>query len=965
MKVLDESLFWMLLPFFHLIASAAEHEEVAKHAIKLHRGKGATATQRKQWVLDSCRRLTGLLRQKNVVLNKLKNAIRAVEKDASLSGEEKLFQVHTFEIFQKELNESENSVFQAIYGLQRALQGDYRDVVNMKESSKQRLEALREAAIKEETEYVELLAAEKHQVEALKNMQHQNKSLSMLDEILEDVRKAADRLEEEIEEHAFDDNKSDIVTIGMLSLPCGWLCTTIGLPTMFGYIICGVLLGPSGLNSIKSIVQVETLGEFGVFFTLFLVGLEFSPEKLRKVWRISLQGPCYMTLLMIAFGLWWGHLLRIRPTQSVFISTCLSLSSTPLVSRFLMGSVRGDKEGDIDYSTVLLGMLVMQDVQLGLFIAVMPTLIQAGASTSSRASCVPHLCDLRVDCAGIPHPVCGRHEVCIGSVGLVSHPAKEQPVHQVDCISGPGTGQRVLLCSGESSTESGHHLERGVPPHSKCDHTEPLTCPSAVESGHYKVCAKTREEVKSLTAPDDNGLWAGGPSQEFGVLRCEDNGNSGLYVGQSQLVDQPMLQEQMTPEVTVAPRRLASQASLIEANGELKVFIDQNLSPGKGVVSLVAVHPSTVNTLGKQLLPKTFGQSNVNITQQVVIGTPQRPAASNTIVVGSPHTPNTHFVSQNQPSDSSPWSAGKRNRKGEKNGKGLRHFSMKVCEKVQRKGTTSYNEVADELVAEFSAADNHILPNESAYDQKNIRRRVYDALNVLMAMNIISKEKKEIKWIGLPTNSAQECQNLEVERQRRLERIKQKQSQLQELILQQIAFKNLVQRNRQAEQQARRPPPPNSVIHLPFIIVNTSRKTVIDCSISNDKFEYLFNFDNTFEIHDDIEVLKRMGMACGLESGNCSAEDLKVARSLVPKALEPYVTEMAQGSIGGVFVTTTGSTSNGTRLSASDLSNGADGMLATSSNGSQYSGSRVETPVSYVGEDDDDDDDFNENDEED
>ena len=31
-----------------------------------------------------------------------------------------------------------------------------------------------------------------------------------------------------------------------------------------------------------------------------------------------------------------------------------------------------------------------------------------------------------------------------------------------------------------------------------------------------------------------------------------------------------------------------------------------------------------------------------------------------------------------------------------------------------------------------------------------------------MAMNIISKEKKEIKWVGLPTNSAQECQQLEV-----------------------------------------------------------------------------------------------------------------------------------------------------------------------------------------------------------
>lgn len=148
MKVLGRNYFWVLLPLLRLMADAAEHEEVAKHAIKLHRGKGAAITQRKQWVLDGCRKLSGLLRQKTVVLNKLKSAIRAVEKDVSLSDEEKLFQVHTFEIFQKELNESENSVFQAIYGLQRALQGDYRDVVNMKESSRQRLEALREAAIK-------------------------------------------------------------------------------------------------------------------------------------------------------------------------------------------------------------------------------------------------------------------------------------------------------------------------------------------------------------------------------------------------------------------------------------------------------------------------------------------------------------------------------------------------------------------------------------------------------------------------------------------------------------------------------------------------------------------------------------------------------------------------------------------------------------------------------------------------
>lgn len=46
--------------------------------------------------------------------------------------------------------------------------------------------------------------------------------------------------------------------------------------------------------------------------------------------------------------------------------------------------------------------------------------------------------------------------------------------------------------------------------------------------------------------------------------------------------------------------------------------------------------------------------------------------------------------------------------------------------------------------------------------QKNIRRRVYDALNVLMALNIIFKEKKDIRWNGLPTTSTQEAALFEV-----------------------------------------------------------------------------------------------------------------------------------------------------------------------------------------------------------
>jgi hypothetical protein len=51
---------------------------------------------------------------------------------------------------------------------------------------------------------------------------------------------------------------------------------------------------------------------------------------------------------------------------------------------------------------------------------------------------------------------------------------------------------------------------------------------------------------------------------------------------------------------------------------------------------------------------------------------------------------------------------------------------------------------------------------QQQYDEKNIRRRVYDALNVLMAMDIISKDKKEIQWKGLPRTSLNDIEELKV-----------------------------------------------------------------------------------------------------------------------------------------------------------------------------------------------------------
>uniref|UniRef100_H0XK72 Transcription factor n=1 Tax=Otolemur garnettii TaxID=30611 RepID=H0XK72_OTOGA len=329
---------------------------------------------------------------------------------------------------------------------------------------------------------------------------------------------------------------------------------------------------------------------------------------------------------------------------------------------------------------------------------------------------------------------------------------------------------------------------------------------------------------------------------------------------------------------------LIESVNIKETRNSWQIFKRQHLRPGN--ISFVAFSVSGTNSQRK-ILPETLGGISVTVGPQMVISTPQRLTGSGSALTGSPTGSGSALTGS--PFTSVPAIERKQRRKGDKNGKGLRYFSRKVCEKVQGKGTTSYNE----LLSEFISSNSH-LAADSAYNQ-NIRRRVYDALNVLMAVNIISKEKKEIRWIGLPTNSAQECQNLEIEKQRRIERIKQKQAQLQELLLQQIIVKNLVQRNQQNEQRNQGLPGLNSTIQLPFIIINTSSKTAIDCSISSDKFEYVFNFDNTFNIHDDLEVLQRMGMSFGLEVGKCFLEDLRIAKFLVSKALKGFITDIFMG----------------------------------------------------------------------
>lgn len=164
----------------------------------------------------------------------------------------------------------------------------------------------------------------------------------------------------------------DLVTVLAAAAGGGLLAALLGLPILLGYLLAGMIVGPTGLGLIKELIQVETLAQFGVAFLLFALGVEFSFSELKKVKGISLGGgglQITLTILvtaLISLSVGWVT----SPSQGIFLGAILSLSSTAVVLKSLMER----NETGTPHGQVMLGILVVQDLALGLMLAVLPAL---------------------------------------------------------------------------------------------------------------------------------------------------------------------------------------------------------------------------------------------------------------------------------------------------------------------------------------------------------------------------------------------------------------------------------------------------------------------------------------------------------------------------------------------------------------------------------------------------------------
>ncbi|WP_268836617.1 cation:proton antiporter [Synechococcus sp. Nb3U1] len=163
----------------------------------------------------------------------------------------------------------------------------------------------------------------------------------------------------------------DIVTVLAAASAGGFLASVLRQPVLLGYLLAGILVGPAGLGWIKEIVQVETLAQFGVTFLLFTLGVEFSLKELRKVRGIAIGGGILqisLTILItavLAVASGW-----LTPVQGIFLGAVLSLSSTAVVLK----SLTETNQMGTPQAQAMLGILIVQDLAVGLMLAVLPAL---------------------------------------------------------------------------------------------------------------------------------------------------------------------------------------------------------------------------------------------------------------------------------------------------------------------------------------------------------------------------------------------------------------------------------------------------------------------------------------------------------------------------------------------------------------------------------------------------------------
>jgi CPA2 family monovalent cation:H+ antiporter-2 len=156
------------------------------------------------------------------------------------------------------------------------------------------------------------------------------------------------------------------------------VCRSLKLPPMLGYLAVGVLIGPNVLALAEDSDGVRHLGEFGVVFLMFVIGLEFNLSKLRAMRKFVFGlGLAQVTLTIVPAAVgalllaaWLPQFWNMSWQTALALSGALAMSSTAIVVKLMSERL----EMDTEHGKRVMGVLLFQDLAVVPLLVLIPAL---------------------------------------------------------------------------------------------------------------------------------------------------------------------------------------------------------------------------------------------------------------------------------------------------------------------------------------------------------------------------------------------------------------------------------------------------------------------------------------------------------------------------------------------------------------------------------------------------------------
>ncbi|WP_341225369.1 cation:proton antiporter [uncultured Arcticibacterium sp.] len=168
----------------------------------------------------------------------------------------------------------------------------------------------------------------------------------------------------------------DILVLLGFSVVIVFVLQRLKLPSIIGFLLTGVVIGPYGLSLINAVEQVEILSEVGVILLLFVIGMELSIKQLVSIKRtVFIGGFLQVGLTVLVAGLVY-YFLGNSWNEAVFVGFLFSLSSTAIVLKTLQDR----QEISAPHARNALAILIFQDIIVVPMMLITPMI--AGESTN-------------------------------------------------------------------------------------------------------------------------------------------------------------------------------------------------------------------------------------------------------------------------------------------------------------------------------------------------------------------------------------------------------------------------------------------------------------------------------------------------------------------------------------------------------------------------------------------------------